>query len=476
MHSLRRALFGFFSLSFVAANAGAQVDQPVPSPAPSAQPSEEKKLALDPEDPFIPVEDPMLAPVPAPTQLVTSWQAALELVKARSPDLRAAHAQIEVAHGRARMTLASSLPKLTGTGSLTHQLIMPANDPAAAGLANFFPATVFTARAELLVPLLSARNWYDYATAKEVTEKTALDVAETERRVIAGLAEAIVQVVTAERLAEVTRLNLASALSTLELNKRRAALGAATTVDVLRAEQEVARSRATIIQSDEALRQAREALGRAMGYSEPWGVTPSIRLDRLREDTERTCVVTEKLEDRSDLRAARAAEKIAERNVKSVDRSFIPTINGQTAFVYSTNNFATGSRGPIGWSIGAVLSWPLYEGGLRYGEKRQNEGLLEVARQQSLDAQRNAELQISQSERGVEVALQNLEVSRLGQQIAQNSAKMSRIQFVNGSGSSFDMIETQKSAREAEIDVTVKEFQLLRAEIIAFLARATCQL
>lgn len=431
----------------------------------------------DPQDPFVPVDDPMLASVPPATKNLKDWRDALEILRARSTELRSAHAQIEVARGQARMTLAASLPKLTGTGTLNHQLIAPPPPPAgSATVAGLFPATVFTARAELLVPLLSARNWYDYATAKESIVKSQLDAAEAGRKIIAGLAEAIVGVVTSERLSEVTRVNLASALSTLELNKKRERLGAANSIDVLRAEQEVARSRANLIQADETLRQARELLGQTLGYGEAWGVMPEIRLDTLRDDARSTCRQEQDVDARPDIRAARAAEKIAERNVNSVDYSFLPTINGQTTLTYSTNDFSTGSRGPVGWSIGGVLTWPLYEGGYRYGEKRQNEGLLESTRQQTLAARRQAEIQISQAYRGVDVARQNLDVSRLGREIAQNSARLSRVKFVSGGGTSFDMVDTQRTAREAELDVTVKEFELLKAEIIAFLALASCDI
>ena len=52
--------------------------------------------------------------------------------------------------------------------------------------------------------------------------------------------------ITAERLSEVSRVSLRFALSTADLTRRRAELGASNQVDVLRAEQEVARSQSKL--------------------------------------------------------------------------------------------------------------------------------------------------------------------------------------------------------------------------------------
>jgi outer membrane protein TolC len=121
-------------------------------------------------------------------------------------------------------------------------------------------------RAELARAGVRAKAWYDHGTAKDSIEATRLNSKELERQVLASVANSIVSVVTAERLAEVSRVSLKSALSTLDLNKRREALGASSALDVLRAEQEVQLARGQVVSADEGLLRAREALGLALGY------------------------------------------------------------------------------------------------------------------------------------------------------------------------------------------------------------------
>ncbi|HXS18436.1 MAG TPA: TolC family protein, partial [Polyangiaceae bacterium] len=276
-------------------------------------------------------------------------------------------------------------------------------------------------------------------------------------------------------LAEVTRVNLSAALSTLDLNRRRTSLGAGNAIDVLRADQEVQTSRLQVIEADEALRKAREALGAALGETDAWGVSSDVKLDQLRKDARDTCNDAGTVQDRADVRAARAGAAIAERNRDAVTWSFLPTVDFVSTITY--NSFITNvNRKHSTWTIGGALTWHLYDGGRRYGERTLNSALWEQSKQQSIQVERDATIQVRQSIRGVEVAKRSLEVAVTTQDIAENNAQLARAKFVNGTGSSFDLVDTQRVARQSKLDVTVKEFELLQAEIIAYLALASCDI
>jgi outer membrane protein TolC len=65
-------------------------------------------------------------------------------------------------------------------------------------------------------------------------------------------------------------------------------------------------------------------------------------------------------------------------------------------------------------------------------------------------------------------------VSRRSRDIAKETARLSRVAYENGTGTSFDLVDTGRRLREAELDLTIKEFEVLRARISALLALATC--
>jgi outer membrane protein TolC len=67
-----------------------------------------------------------------------------------------------------------------------------------------------------------------------------------------------------------------------------------------------------------------------------------------------------------------------------------------------------------------------------------------------------------------------LAVSARTREIAAETARLSKVAYLNGSGTSFDLVDTARRQREAELDYTIKEFEVLRAKIAALLALATC--
>lgn len=450
----------------------------------SAQPTGtalgETRRPINPDDPFIPVDDPMLTPVPQADKVLSEWRDAIRLVRNRNPDLARAYAQILVSQGRNRQTLARSLPQLTGQGAGNYHLItgfgpnFNSNSFAEMEIPN--PRDNYTAEANLAVPLFNLQAWYDRGTSKRAVQQSQYQAEDVERLVIGGLAQSILGVVTSEQLGQVVRVNLARALSNLELTKRRAELGAANAVDVLRAEQEVATSRAQVIEADETLRRTRENLGLALGFPEPYGVPADINIDSLRDDAKNTCKVGSSIESRPDIKAAEVAHEVAKRNVKSATMSALPTLNFTSRFAYNSITGTMPTRDHTTWTIGGLINWNLYDGGARYGLRTANQGLLEIANQDLTDKRRDAEVEVSRSMRGVTVAQANLEVAIKSGEIAHENARLATSRFVNGTGSNFDMLQTQSAARQAALDVTLKEFELLRAQIVAFLALASCDI
>jgi outer membrane protein TolC len=422
----------------------------------------------------------MLAPVPPAPQVLENWRQALEMVRADNPRLRTARARVLQAEGQARQALAPALPSVTATGNLNHHLLRGEGTvftPTGRETGRIpDPATSLTGALALRVPLFAPREWHDHGTAKRSIRLSRLEQADLDRQILGSAADAIVRVVSSERLSEISRVSLRTALETRELHRRRAALGAATAFDVLRAEQEVTASRAQIVSADETLRQAREALGAELGRAEPLGVTPNIELDALAKDALALCKTESKLEDRADVRARQMAVDIAKRNVKSVDYDHAPTLDGTSQATYYAYDTQSPNREHLTWTIGAVLTWTLYDGGLRYGTRTANRGRLIEAETTLDDTRRRASIEVSQAQRSVSVAEANLRVSRETRDLAKESDRLARLAFANGSLTSFDVVDAARRLREAELDLTLKEFEVVRARILAVLALASCQL
>src|SRR5580658_7340228 len=100
--ALGAALFSIVA----AAHAGAEAP-PLAAPLPETQAGADS--------------DPMLAPPPDAPRQIASWDDALAVVRAQSPDYVSSAQSVERAEAQKRIALAAVLPTLAGQGSYTHQ-------------------------------------------------------------------------------------------------------------------------------------------------------------------------------------------------------------------------------------------------------------------------------------------------------------------------------------------------------------------
>jgi outer membrane protein TolC len=253
--------------------------------------------------------------------------------------------------------------------------------------------------------------------------------------------------------------------------QRRLRLESGTKLDVVRAEQDANLARNSVVSSDEALRQAREALGLALGSAEPYGVSPNISLDAVARDAGRICNPA-KPDDRADVRAARADLEVAERGVTDVKLGYLPTAAVSSIMSYGSEVLVPGKH--YAWSIQGVISWTIWDGGSRYGESRTANAGVAQGKERVEVARRGATLESSQATRGIQVAEQARVLAEQGRDLAKETARLSQVAFEAGNATSFDLVESARRQREAELNLAVREFDLVKAKITALLASASC--
>src|SRR5580693_2305689 len=323
------------ALTLLASAPGVAHAQPSPSQTPTAGAS---PIAMPPPPP---VSDPMLAPAPAPKRVLSSWQEGVAYLRARSTDLRIAVDEVLQAEAATRIALAQYLPWINannaGGATYSHQIITRA---VANGIGLSTSGLVTTTRVPIpntysgsLVLQQAVINVpaFDQISIDELGEDSSrLSVDAEKRTLVLSVANQIVAVVTAEREAEINRVGLRVALEQAEITRRKQALGAANGLDVVRADQNAANARATLVTGDESLREAREALGLALGVPEETGVAPDVNIDGLAQSAMATCRVVHDVDERPDIASARASLEVAKRNLRNVYYQFLPTLNAQS--------------------------------------------------------------------------------------------------------------------------------------------------
>ncbi len=428
------------------------------------------------------VDDPMLAPVPPPARVVSSWDQIAAELRGRSADLHVAVQEVARAEAQRREALAGILGSITANGTATLNFIT--QDSAFVGVdaqGNPTFRTVTSPTPQYLsgnlsfsLPIFAPRAWNSIKTASLGIDIAKASLDDLRRTLASTTASSVLSVATAERVAELNRVGLRNALERLELAKRRLNLGAGTGLDVVRAQSDVEAARATLVSGDESLRQAREALGLALGYAEPVGVAHDVDLQGVVNDVIARCQVAQSVDQRPDVVAARTRVDVAKRSVIDAKSQFLPTLTAQSGI--STSTITSQNSPQVTWNLQGVLSWTLWDGGYRYGALHDGEAQVNEAQERLGAARRQALIEVVQSQRAVKVAQQARDIATRARDLADKQDKLTRAGFLTGQGTSLDLVTSAVALRQAEITLALRDFDLVRARVLAVLSLATCPL
>lgn len=421
------------------------------------------------------VSDPMLTPIPPPKRFIASWEEASQLLRARSTDLRRAYDDIKRAEADSRTALAAVLPTLNASGTATHTILPKASGSSfvdasgttqISGSNNSYSGSV---RAQLT--LIDVHAWHAIGTAHVSEDASRLSYQDLERTTAASLATAIAQTVTAERVAEIARVGLKAALERLALTEAKERTGTGTGLDIVRARQDVANARSSLVSDDETVRRSRDTLGLAVGLTEPVGVLPTTDLSSIGQSVLKACRALPDLEHRPDVLAAGKNVEIAERRRTEVDQGFLPTLAVGSTLGATTPDFV--NVRPT-WNVQAVLSVPIWDGGARYGARR-NAAAVADQSAASLEAlRRSSSVDLVQARRQVEVAEESRRVAEEARNLALEVDRLTRIAYQTGKGTSLDLITSADALRQAEVSLALQELAVVQARINNLLTLANC--
>jgi len=434
------------------------------------------------------VDDPDLKPLPPAKRVVASWDEIASYLRARSLDLRIALDEVGRAEAQRRVALAGVLGSITGSAGYTHNFLTHTStgltidtstgQPCTPGSASTCPTNVnptpdfASASLTAALPIIAPQAWNRIRMADVNIAINKANLDDVRRLLSTNVANAALTVVTNERVAELNRVGLRQALERLELAKRKTSLGAGTGLDVIRAQQDVENARSTLVSGDENARQAREAFGIAIGVAEDVSVAGDLSFEAITRQVLSMCKPAPTIEDRADIVAARERVHFARVNTWDIKTQFFPTLTLTSSLATTTQNYNPSTT----WNIGLGLSWNIWDGGVRYGNLR-DANLQVLEAQDRLDsARRTAVIQVVQADRGVSVSQQTRDVAARSRDLAAEVDRLTRAGFMTGTGTSLDLVTAAAALRQAEINLALSDYGLIKSKILAVLSLATCPL
>ncbi|RPJ71031.1 MAG: TolC family protein [Acidobacteria bacterium] len=388
-----------------------------------------------------------------------SFQAAIEQALARNPAIEQAASGIVRAEGLLQQTRALMLPSLAAT--LTTSTIGPVTEFAGESIV---PRTQVNMGAAVSVPLLAPVRWAQRTQAGDQVLVSRRGAEDTRRQVAVATAEAYLAVIAARQLLELNERARENARAHYEFADERFRGGLGSKLNALRAQQELSSDEGRVEEARLAVRRAQEALGVLVAADRPLDAAeePAFDVTGATEAAEAGADPAA-LAARPDLRLLTAREAAATRVVNDSWREYLPEASAVVApqWITPTGLFAQ-SRS---WSASILFAVPLFDAGERRGRAAERRGLLQLARAERLELERQAVSEVRTAREAVAASERALARARAAAEQANEVMTITDIAFREGATTNIEVLDAQRRARDAETAAAIVEHQLRRARL-----------
>ena len=420
---------------------------------------------------------PTLAPIPAPvpaeapaspSPLALDLSGALARARAENPMLRAAKARVDERRGLITSTRADALPQLTLIGDFTRArdvsmlnsgfaVMAPSLGLPLSALAG--TRSIYTSQANLTQPLF---YWGKLGTAINIAkmgEKEAgYGFTTAELDVLHGVAKAYLTVLTAQAEQEVVETRRKTAEQFVSDVKARLEAQTATELDRLRAESELLAVIPEALQADANVKRALEVLNGQLGLDPK---TPLALAQLGQPELGARPAGTE----RSELAQLKQQEAMYRANEKIITSDLRPKFDFSASYGYQAGKTDNLFKEPYDtWKVSVTMKFPIFDGLRSSGKRAQNSAQLEQVKQSRIDRERSIAIEQSTADRELEKAIALAEASGKAHDATVEALRMSRESFDQGLITSLDLLQAERSERQAES-------QRRRAEIGLWSAR-----
>jgi len=305
----------------------------------------------------------------------------------------------------------------------------------------------------LSVPLLAPSKWYQWSHAGDQLDVARASERDVRRAVAITAARAYLTIIAQKRSIEVSRRAVENAQAHYDYAHARRLTGIGNTLDEVRADQQLATARAQLEDALAGLVRSQEALGIATGSSGPLDAGGEPDLSGGPASVDGGLEFVE--ETRTDVLLARSRSHAAERVTADSWADWLPTVsfNGQ---IYRQDPplAATPARG---WQVQLLLTFPLFEGGLRVGQYREREALEREAQLQLEGTRDQARSDVRTAYANLEHAVASLEANRRAADSAHVALSLVDRAFRAGATTSLDVTDAERTARDADSATVIAE-------------------
>jgi outer membrane protein TolC len=289
-----------------------------------------------------------------------------------------------------------------------------------------------------------------WSQATDQVDLARLSAGDTRRLVAVAVARSFLAVVAQKRVIDAAVRARDTDNAHYDYSHQRFVGGVGNRIDEVRADQQLRSDEANVQEQYSNLARDREALGVLVGVGGPLDADEPV-LDALR-DPQRAM---KEAEHRSDVQVAGGRLHATQHAVRDDWTDYMPYLTG--TFLPFYENPALITYPTTGWAAELILTIPIYDGGLRYGQEKERG----VARD---EAQVQLEATLRQSRSDVRTAFEELKradsslaAAREAARLAESGLDLANIAYRAGASTNIEVIDAERTARDAELAVAIAE-------------------
>ena len=404
-----------------------------------------------------------------------SRQDAIQMVKENNRDIKISQQEFLESRGDFRQTNSIFLPNLAVShsgitttnplmafGSKLNQGIVTQNDFNPELLNDPDRITNFATKIEVEQPLINLDGIYQRKAAKRKMDATALKTERTIDYMVLEVEKSYMQLQLAYQAVEVLENVLKAALENKELAEDRYEQGFLQRSDVLAVEIRVS-------EVNNQLQYAKSNVVNASDYLAYLINEPVNTIFQPTDSLEVSLLTQDELEavplERADIRAMKLATEAYGEMLQADKMSFLPNLNAFGSYeLYDDEIFAGGASGYL---AGIQLKWDVFGGYKRFGKLQKSQATYEKAKLEYDSYVSQSEMEKNRASRAVKDAENNLSLTRLSLEQAEESLRIRTNRFQQGLEKTSDLLtaEAQLSQKQLEYAQTIFEYNFAQAQL-----------
>ncbi len=400
-------------------------------------------------------------PETAPVLEKVTFQEVVRRALARNTSSVVAAEDVRRTEGILGQVRSNALPFLGATGTLTwldHDRTSGSTVISAERQAN--------GTGILSVPLVAPSRWAQWAHASQAVDASQANDADVRRSVAVSAARTYLTVIALRRAVAVSETARDTAKAHYDYAHARRVGGVGNALDELRADQELAASEVQLQTAYIGLARGREALGQTAGEDRPLDAADEPGLPELPSEAQ---ALSESDLLRADVKAAQARSYVALRTSKDSWTDWMPTIFGTfQGWIQDPPSLQFPRQG---WQAQLILSFPLFEGGLRPAQALERDALAREAEAQLDGIVRQAHSDVRTAFDSLKRARVALDAARRGSDSARSALDLASQAYRAGAVDNLSVTDAEQRSRTTDVASVIAE-DAVRQALLDLLAAA----